>query len=422
MDASEDPNASGASFARRLVEARPMVVAALASHLGDLDAAEEAFADACVALTESGAQPDHLAGWLIAVGKRKAIDRFRKRDARQRADNAAKEIAEGEMPSDWENVFQLPEAIPDERLRLIFICCHPALALEARAALALKVICGLDVPAIAELFLTSEATMFARITRAKAKIRDARVSFELPPRREWPERVEAVLLALELAYTSAYSDAGGSRAGNKGGELADEVERLTTMLAELLPEDPEALGLAALVSLARSREETRIDGEGAMVPLSQQDAALWDRARIERARVWMDAAQNTAKPGPYQVLAAIQLTHARRLFDGEVDWGAIAKLYDALMVLRPGPMVALNRALAVAEVDGPEVALARVEAIEAKGLENARPFHVARARLLERMGRGEDALAALDTALIRDPPDAERLYLESWRKSVSERS
>ncbi|MEL6542761.1 MAG: sigma factor-like helix-turn-helix DNA-binding protein, partial [Pseudomonadota bacterium] len=217
MDASEDPNASGASFARRLVEARPMVVAALASHLGDLDAAEEAFADACVALTESGAEPDHLAGWLITVGKRKAIDRIRKRDARQRADNAAKEIAEGEMPSDWENVFQLPEAIPDERLRLIFICCHPALALEARAALALKVICGLDVPAIAELFLTSEATMFARITRAKAKIRDARVSFELPPRREWPERVEAVLLALELAYTSAYSDAGGSRAGNEGG-------------------------------------------------------------------------------------------------------------------------------------------------------------------------------------------------------------
>ncbi|MEM7700371.1 MAG: DUF6596 domain-containing protein [Pseudomonadota bacterium] len=418
MDASEVPNASGASFARALAEARPIVVAALASHLSDLDGAEEAFADACVALTESGAKPDHLAGWLITVGKRKAIDRIRKRDARRRADDGAMEIAEGEM----DNIIQLPEAIPDERLRLIFICCHPALALEARAALTLKMICGLDVPAIAELFLTSEATMFARITRAKAKIRDARVSFELPPRREWPERVGAVLLALELAYTSAYSDAGGSRAGNEGGELAEEVERLATMLAELLPDEPEVLGLAALVTLARSREAARVDAQGAMVPLSQQDTTRWDRARIDRARAWMDAASAHAKPGPYQVMAAIQLTHARRLFDGVVDWAAIATLYDALMIMRAGPIVALNRALAVAEIEGPEEGLAQVEAIEAKGLENARPFHVARARLLERMGRGEDALATLDAALKRDPPEAERLYLDKWRERMLEHS
>jgi len=400
-----------------------MVVAALSAHLGDLDAAEEAFADACVALTQSDATPDNLAGWLITVGKRKAIDRIRQRDARQRADDGAMEIAdiqEGHMSQPEDNVIQLPEAIPDERLRLIFICCHPALALEARAALALKVICGLPVPAIAELFLTSEATMFARITRAKTKIRDARVSFELPPRREWPDRVGAVLLALELAYTSAYSDAGASRPGNEGGEMADEVERLATMMVELLPDEPEVLGLAALVSLARSREKARVDRLGAMVPLSQQDTGQWDTARIERARAWLDDAQKAAHPGPYQIMALIQLTHARRAFDGVVDWAAIVTLYDALAILRPGPMVALNRALALSEVEGAEAALQELEALDVDHLERARPFHVARARLLERLGRGEEALAALDQALDRDPPEAERLYLQNWRKRIGQ--
>ncbi|MEM9310813.1 MAG: DUF6596 domain-containing protein [Pseudomonadota bacterium] len=404
----------GASFARALLEARPIVVAALASHLGDLDAAEEAFADACVALTESGARPDTLAGWLIAVGKRKAIDRIRKRDARQRADDGAMEIAdiqEGEM----DNVIQLPEAIPDERLRLIFICCHPALALEARAALALKVICGLPVPAIAELFLTSETTMFARITRAKAKIRDAGVSFELPPRREWPERIDAVLLALELAYTSAYSDAGQSRAVNEGGELAGEVERLTTMLTELLPKEPEILGLAALVTLARSREGARVDSEGAMVPLSQQDTGLWDAERIERARDWLESASACERAGPYQVMAAIQLTHARRAFDGAVDWRAIGTLYDALMALRPGPMVALNRALALAEVEGPDPALAELDALTDPQLMASRPYWAARAHLCERGGQRAQACAALDEALARDPGAAERAFLQQWR-------
>lgn len=400
------------------MDARPRAIAALAAHFGDLDTAEEAFADACLALTESGTAPQNMAAWLVTVGKRKGVDRIRQQGARQRADDGAMEIAqikEGEM----DNVIQLPEAIPDERLRLLFICCHPALALEARAAMALKVICGLPVPAIAELFLTSEATMFARITRAKAKIADARVSFELPPRRDWPERIEAVLLALELAYTSAYADAGKSRPGNEGGELADEVERLTTMLTELLPEEPEALGLAALVTLARSREAARVDGEGAMVPLSQQDTALWDKARIERAGAWLDQAGEAARPGPYQVMAAIQLTHARRAYDGRVDWHAILVLYDALMALRPGAIVALNRAMALAEVHGAEAGLEELGALEAKGLENARPYHVARARLLDRSGEGATALAALDEALGLDPASAERIYLENWRKRLA---
>lgn len=403
-----------ADFARALNEARPVAMAALASHFGDLDLAEEAFADACEALTQSAARPERLAGWLIAVGKRKGVDRIRKRRAALRADRAALDIAASEE-GDMNTVVALPEAIPDERLRLLFICCHPALALEARAALALRIICGLPVPAIAELFLTSEATMFQRITRAKAKIAGARVSFELPPRREWPERIEAVLLALELAYTSAYADAGGARPANDGGELAREVERLATVLAELLPDEPEALGLAALVSLARSREAARVDASGAMVPLSQQETALWDTARIERARGWLDTAQAAARPGPCQVMAAIQLTHARRAFDGVVDWAAIVTLYDALMVLRPGPMVALNRALALAQLRGDEAGLRELEALDATGAASSRPFHVARARMLERLGKSAEACAALDAALELDPPRAERLYLERWR-------
>ena len=383
MRGASDPDmASGAPLSRALPTARPLVVAALAAHLGDLDAAEEAFADACVALTESGAEPENLAGWLITVGKRKAIDRIRKRDARQRADDGAMEIAELEEP-DMGEVISLPDPIPDERLRLIFICCHPALAPEARASLALKVICGLPVSDIAALFLTSEATMYQRITRAKAKIEAAKVSFELPPRAAWPERLETVLLTLELAYTAAYADAGGSRDSNRGGELASEIERLASMLGDLLPSEPEVLGMAALVALARSRETARVDEGGAMVPLSQQDTSLWNKDRIERARMWLDHAATYAQTGPYQVMAAIQLTHARRLFDGVVDWSAILKLYDGLMALRPGPMVWLNRTLALAEVEDPDLALRELQHEALDPVRVSRPYLVATARLFE---------------------------------------
>ncbi|MEM9086319.1 MAG: DUF6596 domain-containing protein [Pseudomonadota bacterium] len=415
--ASDPEMASGAPLSRALPAARPLVVASLAAHLGDLDAAEEAFAEACVALTESGAEPDNLAGWLITVGKRKAIDRIRKRDARQRADDGAAQIAELEEP-DMDNVITLPEPIADERLRLIFICCHPALAPEARAALALKVICGLPVNDIASLFLTSEPTMYQRITRAKAKIEAAKVSFELPPRAAWPERLGAVLLTLELAYTTAYQDAGGSNAINDGGDLAREIERLATMLAELLPKEPEVLGIAALVTLACSREAARVDESGAMVPLSKQDTALWDRDRIERARVWLDQAATHAQTGPYQVMAAIQLTHARRVFDGDVDWASILKLYDALMVLRPGPMVWLNRAMALAEVEGATLALRALEDKALSAARSSRPYLVAKARVLAMMGEPGPSSKHILQALQTQPPEAERLYLEKWEMEL----
>jgi RNA polymerase sigma-70 factor (ECF subfamily) len=389
--------------------ARPRVVAALAAHLRDLDAAEDAFAEAterCLALAGAPRDP---AAWLYVVAKRRALASVRKRRTEARTAERHAEI------SDMADILTLPEPIPDERLRLLFICCHPALAAEVRAPLALKVICGLRVPAIARLFVVSEPTMFQRITRAKAKVREAGIAFELPPRRDWPERLGAVLLALELAFTAAYADAGGELSADLGEDLGAEVERLALLVAELLPQEPEALGLAALVLLVRSRAGARLDADGAMVPLSQQDVARWDSARIDQARTLMDTAARAGRSGPYQVMAAIQLTHTRRGFDGVVDWRAVLRLYDVLLALRPSPMVALSRALALAQVDGVEAGLDALGALPAERLALARPFHVARADLLARCGRPEEARAALDAALAQGPPRAERLWLERRR-------
>ena len=395
-------------LAAAIANARPKVVATLAVHLRDLDLAEDAFAEGaakCLSLTEP---PDNITAWLTVAAKRKAIDMIRKKEAEARAFESATQI------SDMAEILELPEPIADERLRLIFICCHPAIALEARVALALKVICGLPVAEIARVFLTSEKAMFQRITRAKTKVRDAGIAFELPPRKAWGERLDAVLLTLELAYTVAYQDA----AGERDGALAGEVSRLAEMVAQLLPDEAEALGLAALILLARSRESARVAGDGAMIPLSEQNVAKWDFDAIEQARIWLDSAAELRAPGPYQVMATIQLTHARRAFDGSVDWEVIAKLYDGLLLMRPGPMVALNRAVAVGKAQGAESGLAELHKIDAQRLENARPFHAARAALLADLGRRDRAVEAYDRALSLDPPSAERLFLERKRAAL----
>lgn len=392
--------------------ARPRVVAALAARLRDLDAAEEAFAEAaarCLAMPEA---PRDIAAWLFVAARRRALDARRRAGTEQRTADALAEL------TDMADILHLPEPIPDERLRLLFICCHPALGAEVRAALALKVICGLPVAAIARLFLVSEAAMFQRITRAKEKVRAAGIPFELPPRRDWPERLGAVLLALELAFTAAYADAGGELSAALEEDLGAEVERLALLVAELLPAEPEALGFAALVLLARSRKDARLDAAGAMVPLSRQDVARWDAGRIDAARKALDRAAALGRSGPCQVMAAIQLAHARRAFDGVVDWRAVLRLYDVLLVLRPSPMVALTRALALAQVEGAEAGLAALDALPAERLAAARPWHVARADCLAKAGRAGEARDALAAALALDPPRAERLWLEGWRESL----
>ncbi len=393
-----------------IADARPRVVAALAVHCRDLDLAEDAFADAAAKCLEQVDPPRSIAAWLMTTAKRKVVDAIRRQRAEARAIEGAAQTTE------MADILTLPEPIADERLRLIFICCHPALAIEARVALALKVICGLPVAEIARLFLTSEQTMFQRITRAKRKVRDAGIAFELPARKAWAERLDAVLLTLELAYTAAYQDA----AGERDGELSGEVARLAMMVAELLPKEPEALGLAALVLLANARENARVDDDGVMVPLSQQDATAWDVEAIEQARLWLDLAAQEQRTGPYQVMAAIQLTHVRRAFDGQTDYGVITTLYDALFAMRPGPMVVINRAMALSKVQGAERGLEELNAVDAEQLKNARPYYAARAELLTQAGRSAEAASALDMAIKLDPPRAERLFLERKRSALLE--
>lgn len=305
-------------------------------------------------------------------------------------------------------VINLPDPIPDERLRLLFICCHPAIALEARTALALKVICGLPVSEIARVFIVPEATMYQRITRAKQKVAKAGIPFELPHRSVWTQRLDAVLLTLELAYTVAFQEA----AGHDEGRTSAEVERLALMLVDLLPENPEALGFAAMVLLARSREAARLDETGAMVPLSRQDCAKWDGVRITKATEVLGQAAQLGNIGRFQLMASIQLTHARRLHDGKVDWGAIVQFYDALLRLQNDPVIALNRAVAEWKLKGPEAGLEALEQLPKKRFENFRPWHVALANILAELGQREEASRAFKAALKLAPAKAERLFLE----------
>ncbi|MEL7691217.1 RNA polymerase sigma factor [Citromicrobium bathyomarinum] len=314
------------------------------------------------------------------------------------------------------DVIAFPEPIPDERLRLLFICCHPALALEARIALALRTICGVSVLRIARAFLVSEAAMYQRITRAKTKIKAAKIPFETPPPGEWAERVGAVLETLETALGIAYRDAGGG--GDTEG-LAPEVERLAELLAELMPEEAEALGLLAVVSVVRSRENARLDDKGSMVPLTEQDVARWDAVRIEAGRRALDRATALRTPGPMQTLAAIHLTHAMRLHHRSADWRTILRLYDMLLAMRPTPVVAINRAVALSRAHSPEDGLAAMDELDAKTLADFLPFHAARADMLARAGRGEQARAAYDAALALEPEPAEARFLAAQRDALT---
>lgn len=387
-----------------IAAARPRVIGALAAQFRDLDLAEEAFGAAVEALLSSAAAPGNAAAWLYVTARRKALDQLRRR-----ASEARTQAALAPLEDEMGEIIALPDPIPDERLRLVFICCHPALAPEARVALTLKVVCGVETGAIARAFLVGEPTMFQRLTRAKAKVAQAGVPFETPPRRFWAERLGAVLATLEVAWSVAYRDAAGA---GVAAELAPEVERLALLLAELLPQESEALGLAASVLLARSREGARVDAAGAMVPLSEQDTALWDRARIDLAHGMLIRAQALGERGPHQTLAAIHLAHASRLESDATPWETIAALYDALARLRPSAVVGINRAVAYGRAYGAERGLAELAQLDGERLTGFLPSHVARADLLARAGQGEAARAAFTAALALDPGPAERRYLE----------
>jgi RNA polymerase sigma-70 factor (ECF subfamily) len=302
------------------------------------------------------------------------------------------------------------EPIPDERLKLIFVCCHPAIAADVRAALTLKVVCGLSTERLARAFLVAEPAMLQRITRAKRKIAAAGVPFEVPGPSAWPERLDAVLATLEIAYAQAYEDA--ALAGEAAG-FAPEVLRLSGLLAELMPEEPEALALAALVRFAEARRPARMDDSGAMVPPDAQDMGLWRHDLIDEGGRLLDRAAEFRRSGPYQLMAAIHAVHAARRESGVTAWADIVALYDAVLFVRPSPVAAVNRAVALGEAEGPEAGLAALGEIpEAARLAGWLPYQAARAALLAAAARDAEAADAFRAALALAPAPAERLFLE----------
>ena len=406
----------GAALDSAAREAGGRIVAALAATFRDLDLAEEAFAEACA--RAAGAwpaddAPRDPAAWLYATARRFALDTIRRRGVRQRLVPEAPEPAptvEDVMASD-------EILIPDERLRLIFVCCHPAVAPEARAALTLRLVCGLTTQEIARAFLVAEPAMYQRLTRAKKKIAQAGVPFEVPGPEAWPERLRAVLSTLEVAYAKAHEDAAG--AGALAG-YAREMLSLTAVLAELLPNEAECLGFAALVRYAEARRPARLDETGAMVPLSEQDPTLWCAPLIAEAEVLLRRAADLGRPGPRQLQAALHAVwcHRKSLQDPP-RWGAVLRLYDALLDWRDDAVVRLNRAVPLAEIAGPEVALGEVDALDVAGLKDFGPYHAVRADLLARLGRAGEARAAYDLALGLDPAPAERMWLERRRTALA---
>jgi len=399
---------SGLALERVFRAASGRIIAVLAARYRNLALAEDAFSEACLralrAWPEAGV-PDDPAAWLYRAASRVMLDALRQQSVRERHS-----IPEPPPEPSAEELLADDSTVPpDERLRLIFICCHPAVAQDARAALTLRLVCGLTVTEIARAFLIEEAALAQRLVRAKRKIAEAGVSFELPPPEVWPERLESVLSTLEIAYSRAHEDASGTAAR---AHFAAEVLHLTSLLTQLLPGESEAHALAALVRYSEARRPARIDSEGLMVPLSEQDPRLWNRERIAEADALLARAAQLGPPTARLLQAELQRAWCARASLAEPPpWPVILQVYDELLQLRDDAFVRINRAVAVAEVQGPEAALQDIERLDSCKLAAFAPYHAVRADFLARLGRSSDAQQAYETVLSLDPPPAEERWI-----------
>jgi len=384
-------------------------VAVLVRHFGDIDLAEDAVQDAFTTAVQrwpSTGIPPSPAGWIITTARNRAIDRLRRESSRVERHAQAAVLLSNE-PSHEE------DAVPDDRLRLMFTCCHPALAPAAQVALTLRLLGGLTTAEIARAFLVPESTMAQRLVRAKGKIRDAGIPYRVPGAQELPDRLRVVLAVIYLIFNEGYTASAGECLVRE--DLCAEAIRLGRLAATLVPEDLEATGLLALMLLVESRRAARATTDGGLVLLAQQDRGLWNRRLIEEGQALVRLCLRRNQPGPYQIQAAINAVHSDAGHAAATDWRQILQLYDQLMVIAPSPVVSLNRAVAVAEVDGVEPALAIVEEL---ALDRYYLWHAIRADLLRRVSRYQDAALAYRDAIARTDNAAERAFLQRGLETV----
>jgi RNA polymerase sigma-70 factor, ECF subfamily len=396
-------------------------VATLIRFLGDIDAAEEAVQDAftvAVAKWPTDGLPPNPGAWIVTTARNRAIDKLRRESLRGERHAQAQHLygATAQAPADDGLAQQEEETVPDDRLRLIFTCCHPALNQPAQVALTLRLLGGLETPEIARAFLVPETTMAQRIVRAKRKIRDTRLPYRVPGEAELPARLTPVLAVVYLIFNEGYVATADSLMRL---DLCAESIRLARVLAELMPDEPEVQGLLALLLLLHARSAARATADGSLIRLAEQDRRIWDRDLIAEGQAIVRACVQRGRPGPYQIQAAINAVHSVATGVESTDWHAILTLYDQLYALTPTPVIALNRAVVLAELRGPAAGLAAADELRSSGLDNYYLFHAARADLLRRLGRTAEAAAAYGTARSLTANPAEQAFLDARRAMLS---